>query len=160
MISRETINDKPVLGYALLVLVLTAAVLVFAASSGGSVRTPPELRFFSVDDGRTFFAAGRGNHPPFDHEGQTAVAAAVFECDGRRFVGYLERYTPAMKRAFDRHGDAPPGPGLLQNASRDGIEVKRPGEDAWVNVSQSDPYHQIVGVTCPGTSRRAEPVFP
>ncbi|MEM9881972.1 MAG: hypothetical protein AAF800_03510 [Planctomycetota bacterium] len=160
MIFRQTINDKPVLGYALLVLLLTTAVVVFVAFSSGEVRTPPELRFFSVDDGRTFFTAARTRHPPFDHEGRVAVAAAVFECDGQRFVGYLERYTPTMKRAFDRHGDAPPGPDLLRRAARDGIEVKRPGEGTWVNVGQSGLYHRIVAVTCLNSARRAEPVFP
>jgi hypothetical protein len=81
--------------------------------------------FFTVDDGKTFFAASSDNIPPFDYKGRQAVHAYVFECNGKRFVGYLERYTPEAHNAILAGKRTP-------QIERFGRELKRPGDAKWV----------------------------
>ncbi len=161
MSIRETLNEKPILAYAVAgVGVLCAVILLLTQLVGEGPVEPPESDFFSSDDGASFFAADLANVPPFDHGGKTAVRAAVFECDGDRFVGYLERYTPEMHKSVVAMNGDPLGAEMSQWAANGGMEVKRPGDETWTNTANSAAYISIVEVMCPDGKKRAEPVFP
>ncbi len=81
-----------------------------------------------MDDGKTFFAASSDNIPPFDYDGQQAVLADVFQCDGKKFVGYMERFTPKYHDEVVAHG-------LTPDAMRFGRELKKPGDAKWIHPS-------------------------
>jgi hypothetical protein len=50
--------------------------------------------FFTIDDGKTWFAADASNKAPFMHEGKQALRAHVFQCEGKPpFVGYLSKHS-------------------------------------------------------------------
>jgi hypothetical protein len=110
--------------------------------------------FFTVDDGKTFFAGDANLSPPFEKDGKQAVRAHVFECGGQRVVGYLSRYTERAQKALAEakaakaEGKAPTNIGELSAVGMTGTEVKKPGETAWVTVS--DPRaQQIRTFRCP-----------
>ncbi|MEM6313664.1 MAG: hypothetical protein AAF743_06230, partial [Planctomycetota bacterium] len=158
---RQWINENPRSGYVGVgILLVIAGGFLVATLPGSTTREPPELSFFTTDDGATFFAAARTNHPPFDHNGKTALGAAVFECGGESFVGYVERYVPAVREELEQRGDRPPDPGLTMRIARGGVEVKRPGDDTWVRNDQGADFDRVVDVRCSETAERAEPIFP
>jgi hypothetical protein len=126
--------------------------------------------FYSDDDGHTWFTDSGSLLPPFDRNGKTVVQAYVYECNGKQFVGYLERLTPrAIKLTHDleeaiknaRPGDPPPpNLGEMQTARRWGLEVKKPGDKDWVSANSSEGIRVEV-VKCPdgniGTPDRVYP---
>ena len=159
---RQTLNEKPVIAYALAGLAAVLAIAVAIWSFSGNTASPPDTEFFSVDDGQTFFRAPISNIPPFEHEGQTAHRAAVYECDGEQFVGYLIRYKPEIREelaAAAAKGEAP-DVGLGMRAERSGKEFKKPGEGEWFDSTQAEGYARVTTVTCPGGAGTPRPVFP
>jgi hypothetical protein len=107
-----------------------------------------------VDDGNTFFAAGSENIPPFDYKGQQAIHAYVFQCNGQRFVGYLERYTPEARQKMiaQKHSSFE-----LETYGR---ELKRPGEKSWTKASDAAAVAKLTDVKCPDGKGTPEPVEP
>src|SRR5271163_2656883 len=122
--AREWMNNHPkvAIGSGIGVVVLAIGLIV-AQVLAGKHRYPsgPPDYYFSDDDGKTFFAASSDSVPPFDHNGQTAVRAYVFQCGSQEFVGYLERFTPSYHDAAVAHGITP-------ETIRFGREIKKPGE--------------------------------
>jgi hypothetical protein len=125
-------------------VVVVVLVVVFSAWRGSSVPAGASgaaaaQAFYSSDDGATFFAAPADLIPPVESKGKTAVRAAVFSSDGgkTKFVGYLERYSPAAKAQLEKSRDAlkrgdknagPAGP-----AAGD-VEIKKPGAASqWIS---------------------------
>ena len=159
---RQTLNDKPAIGYAVAgVAAVVALVVVLVTLRGPAAQTAPDAEFFTVDDGQTYFESSNRNYAPYPHEGRTAYKALVFECDGERFVGYLERLTPEIREEYEALGDAAPGQGLIMRTQQFGHEVKRPGPDSeWVSPQAPVAYNEVISVPCPDGSGRAEPVFP
>ena len=98
--------------------------------------------YFSIDDGKTFFTDSSDRVPPFDKGGKPAYRAHVFECGGKREVGYLSRFTPESIAALEEAkkyrgtGKPPPNVGALASIGTTGLQVKRPGAAQW--VSQAD----------------------
>jgi hypothetical protein len=140
-----------VAGAVFVLLAIGAIALQVMAQRKTFPAAPPDS-YFSVDDGKTFFAASDGNIAPFDYQGQQAVRAYVFECDGTRFVGYLERYLPDVRQAIL-------GGKKTIAGDRFGREVKRPGESKWTKSGGPDEA-KICDVKCPkgsGTPVAIEP---
>src|SRR4051794_33269493 len=116
-------------GAAVLFVVAIAVVVVLEWRS----LTPDKPgAYFSDDDGAHFFADDPRRVTPFDHKGKQAVRAHVLRgADGKLFVGYLERNTPAageiMRRVQQRKaGGAPPTP-AGKGTGVGGEEYKKPG---------------------------------
>jgi len=143
------------------VTVIVAAMLAIAAwawrasavSSGQSTKS--RKAFYTVDDGQTVFVESGQLIPPFDWQGKTAYRAAVFSCDGgkTRFVGYLERYTPAAKKRLElanppasSSSSAIPTPGVVTAET----EIKKPGPgNPWVSRANFAKAAKVAQVTVP-----------
>jgi hypothetical protein len=144
--------------YRGVVVVVVLCLVVYAVwTSINSLRSGapaiPTQNYYSVDDGKTYFADDNELFAPFDKGGKTAVRAFVFSCSGKKFVGYLSRYTPSAKKIMDQHmkevradRNKPPSTlGVIMGASSD-LEYKAPGEQEW--VSKHEP-----AVKCPDGSK-------
>src|SRR5438093_6857424 len=100
---RETINRKPGAAIAVSVL-LIAAVFSFLAlrargerEAGASAGGPKA--WYTIDDGRTWFADAANKVVPFEHQGKQAYRCYVWTCDGgkTKFVSHLERLSPQAR---------------------------------------------------------------
>jgi hypothetical protein len=155
---REQINKKPGLASGITGGVVLVLVLIMFWQIRGGHRTPTTTTtrvYFTVDDGRTWFADDSSQVPPFDHEGAQAVRCFVFKCSSSApFVGYLETLT---QTAHDRLAPAALG---TMGATPDDILVKKPGDKNWV-LPNSPKGPKILDVHCPdGSVERPEPVYP
>lgn len=152
---REWMNQHrgaTLAGVIALVLVAIGAIAMQVMAQRKSFPSGLPDSYFSVDDGKTFFAASDGNVPPFDYKGKPAVRAYVFECDGNRFVGYLERYLPEVRTAVVAGKRTIAG-------DRFGRELKRPGDLTWTKSGGSEET-KVCDVKCPngsGTPVAVEP---
>jgi hypothetical protein len=125
-----------------------------------SIAGPPSQFYFTVDDGKTWFADDAAKVPPFDKDGQQAVRAHVYRSSGgTKFVAYLERFKPDGQRAVEASANlAPSASGMpgemtgLQGAYVGGREVKRPGDKAWVSMTNLQAATQVMIVQCPDGS--------
>jgi hypothetical protein len=156
---RDQINQKPaiasmVVGGAVLLLL----VIVFAQLRGNRSPTGNSgaERYYTIDDGRTWFADAWEQIPPFDHEGSPAVLCHVFKTSNSApFAGYLEQYTQA---AHDQLTGAVRGAGPVIPPA--GVLVKRPGDKTWVPWA-SPAGQKILAVKSPdGSAQPPQPVYP
>lgn len=166
---RETISQRPGLGIgAAVVLVLFGVGFAWLQTGGRAAPSAGNAKaFFSVDDGKTWFADDLTNVPPYEKDGKQAVRAFVYRCsDGTQFVGYLQRFTPAAKSAIeqiqtpDPNRKGPPDTSGVRMAYTVGREVKRPGDAEWVSGAQGLLSTQIIAVKCPkggGDATQIEP---
>jgi hypothetical protein len=137
------------------VLLLAGAITVQVLGGRRTIQSTVPNDFFSVDDGKSFFEVSGTNVAPFDYQGQVAVRAAVFDCGGHRFVGYLDRYKPEARKIIMA------GKGIPAWVDLKGREVKRPGESKWVSGENLKDVLRITNITCPGGSGETpEPVEP
>jgi hypothetical protein len=151
-----------VLGLAGGVFVIIAAVFVLlqrdgndgeSADGGGEAKA-----FYTIDEGKTWFLDDVSKLPPFPKDGKEAVRAYVYKCpNGTEFVAFLERYTAEGRKkreaAIAGGGNGAP---LLDQAA--GIEVKAPGQVAWVRQSDARAV-AIMSPKCPN-GERAQMVLP
>jgi hypothetical protein len=152
---RERLNQKPgltagVIGAAVILATVGVVMQVLASRKKFPSKLPDS--FFTVDDGKTFFRASMDNVPPFDHEGKQAVHAYVFECGGKQFVGYVERYTP------EAHKSILSGQRTAQ-IEMYGRELKKPGSAEWIKSGDLAATVRVTNVKCPD-GRPAEPIEP
>ena len=148
---------------------LTGTVLVVLASifwirwSQSTPSAPFAKRaYYSVDDGRTWFADDVNQLSPFDHDGQTAVRAYVWQCHGKKFVSFLERRTPEAKQKLQAlRAKGPVNIDAQQAIDLAGLQVKKPGDSKW--CFENDPkFSSITAPACPdgSSSDDLEPVYP
>jgi hypothetical protein len=153
---RESLNrqnPKLVVGVLVAVVAAVAVLAVSRASSGDRDAASKPRAFFSVDDGKTWFADDAAKVPPFNKDGKEAVRAYVLKCpDGKEFVGYLERYSPEGKKRLEAvSAQGAKGQDELSFVADQpmGIEVKAPGKPGWVN--QADRRAAVImRPACPG----------
>ena len=118
----DTSKSKPLIIIAVCSVVLIVSAWVVVRSLHPP---PPEkvgaLRYFTDDDGETFFTSETKDQPPIDHNGKPAVCAFLYSCDGgtTKQVAYLFK--------FDPNAPAPAIPAGPPNAV-----VKRKGDTEWV----------------------------
>src|ERR1700722_15628935 len=94
MAIRETIGKNPAQTKAgsIMVIIIVLGFSIWHAKSGEA--SGASKAYYSIDDGATTFVDDFFKAYPFDHDGKPAYRAYVFQTtDGKRFVGYLERYT-------------------------------------------------------------------
>lgn len=118
--------------------------------------------FFSTDDGKTWFVEKVTRIPPFDKDGKPAYRAHVFECGGKRVVGFLSRYTPEAIQALQEAakykgtGKPPPNARALASVGTTGMQVKRPGDAQWVSQADMARATAIRIFRCPDGSAPTE----
>jgi hypothetical protein len=153
---RQKLNEKPrVAAAAAGVLVLAAVMFLFVQSrSGGGFGNAPQA-YYTVDDGKSWFAADASKIPPFQHEGKTAYRVKVYRCgeDGEPFVSHLERYSEADKRQLET-----PAAGAIAPPS---VEIKKPGQPEWIRQTPQtmEAFLEILQPKCPDGGE-VEPVLP
>ena len=129
---REWANkhQKATIGIVSAIIVLTIGAIVFQIlSNRQTYPTDVPDGYFTIDDGKTFFAAKVSNIPPFDAEGGKAVRAYVFAGgNGKKFVGYLERFNAESMKLVAA------GKTLTPYQARFGRELKRPGATQWIKT--------------------------
>lgn len=169
---RETLNRNPMITSGVtagIILVALGYILfssIFSGGGGGGGSGAGAKAFFTVDDGKTWFADSADKIPPFDHEGQQAVRVHVFTCDGgkTKFAAFMERYTPdaAQKLAAVRSGNASGNVdlGAFEMIEITGKEVKKPGAGKWVKMNVTEAS-RITEIKCPdGTFDNLDIVMP
>ena len=168
---RETLSENKRFGVGVAALLLMTGVVALGYQYAAMKTNPSAPQaFYTIDEGKTLFTDTPELVPPFNHGGQQAVRAYVYECDGKRFVAYLERFTEdarrmiaeldeAVKRA--KPGDKPPANlGQLTNARRNGREVKKPGDANWVHAGSKEGARITSVQTAPGMTGTPELVQP
>jgi hypothetical protein len=158
---RELIKGKQSAAVALAVVMIAgAAVAIYVQARDSSAG--PGSAYFSTDDGKTFFADSATKLPPFDKGGKPAYRAHVFECGGKRVVGYLSRYRPeaiaALQEAAAARGTGKPprNAAALAAVGTYGLELKRPGDPGWANQADPRVATMIRVYRCPDGSTPSE----
>jgi hypothetical protein len=155
--AREWLNEHPKVtagGGIVIVGLAIAFIVIQVLASRHRYPSGPLPAYFTDDDGKTFFVDGSDNVPPFDHKGQQAVTAYVFQCGDRKFVGYMERFTPKFHDYVVTHG-------RTAEANKYGRELKRPGDAKWLQSGNIQQEMQLANVPCPnGGTDTPDPVYP
>jgi hypothetical protein len=155
--AREWLNQHPNVaiggGIAVAIAAIGLIVLEIRSTQHRYPTAAPDS-YFTVDDGKTFFAATSDNVPPFDYKGQQAVEAHVFQCGNQKFVGYMERFIP-------KYHDIVVAKGLSSNAEEYGREIKKPGDAKWLPSGDLRTEAKLTEVHCPnGSSDTPQPIDP
>jgi hypothetical protein len=100
---REKLNEgKTGLVIAVAFLAVAGGILTYILWPAH--RIDSTSRFYSDDDGQSYFKDSVYKFPPFDHDGKTADMAMVAIDRGSKFVAVLIRYTPeAQKKLTDAY---------------------------------------------------------
>jgi hypothetical protein len=167
---REAISERPkIAGGVALAFVVGAVVFVvfqlLGLRPGPELGGDPERAFFTIDDGKTWFVDDATQLAPFQHNGKEAVRAYVVDCNGKKFVSHLERYTAEGRQATIRLREVvkkgPPPGALVAAAQQRGREVKRPGDTNWTPTGNVAAAEAITTPKCPqGASGEPTMVFP
>lgn len=97
---REWMNRNSPIAIGVCVLaILIASYVIFSQATGGP---NANKAFFSLDDGKSWFADDKTKAAPFLVDGKEALKAYVVQCGGRKSVALLEKYTPAYKQKIDQ----------------------------------------------------------
>ena len=152
------INKSPKIAYG----VVAALAVVVASVAWSQFRSPPELTrsWFTIDDGKTYFADDITKVPPFTKDLKTVYGCEVFTCDGGKttFVGFLVRYRDGAEQELKSLVKPAASSGTEMEdyfARRNAIEVrtrevKRPqtGDNGWVLERSGDEGPAITNVKC------------
>jgi len=143
---RETINRRPILFGVVMIVATAIATMVSIRQLRSRRQGPPDKAFFTVDEGKTYFADDSMLVAPVDHNGQEAVQCYVFRCGKKDFVGYLLKYSPQGKDQLEQQHAA----GLASAVGLSGSEVlvKKPGDKSWVDQG-NDKSRSILQIHCP-----------
>ena len=162
---RESINRNKSIGLLAGVLLLGGSLVAIVMQAQATADPGPGQSYYTVDDGKTFFTESSTKLPPFDKEGKLAYRAHVFECGGKKVVGYISRFTQEAKDALAEAkasagtGKPPRNVAMLAQIVTTGTEDTRPGSDKWVNASDTTRAIPIRTYRCPDGSAPGE-VYP
>ena len=150
---RESINRHPGIALASLASVLAAlSVIIFLNFRGGDdvvvAKDGGPKSFYTVDDGKSWFADRAKRVTPFEHEGKTAYRCYVWTCvDGKTtFVSHLERLKASVRAGLKGKDQVEPFE-LIPGS----VEVKAPltGDAGWVDSMSPDAI-TLQTPRCPG----------
>ncbi len=175
---RETLNRNPAIttGATIVIIVLAVGFIIYS-QVGSGVPKPPKSAWYTTDDGASWFEDDINKISPFTKDGKEAIRIYVFECkDGKKFAGYMERYTPEAKKQLEalnaKQAALKPGTpeheqasmeasGIMQNVMMTGMQYKKPGAAGkWVAQMDGEKFSQVVSITCPDTNDYPRPVNP
>ena len=159
---REWINQHRSVGVVAAAVVIVGAGAAIYVQARSLTTAGPGKGYFTIDDGKTVFLDDVVKFAPFDKDGKPAYKAHVFECGGKRVVGYMSRYTDsalaALKEAksYAGTGKMPPNVGALATIGTTGQQVKRPGSDKWVSAGDINRATLVRSFRCPDGSTPSE----
>jgi hypothetical protein len=179
---REKINENPAIATVGTIAVIVVALILIIYQLMDSNTSPqgPTKAYYTTDDSSpeaalsALFADDISKFPPFKApNGKDAFKAMIYTCDGgkTKWIGYLERYTPEAQQAAEAAQKAIKGDdrvavmngvGQMQGVMMTGVEVKKPGDKAWVKRMNSEEAMDIImNIKCPdGTQNQIELVSP
>ncbi len=169
MSVRETLNNRPKTTAAMVIAGTALLVSIIYAANRQQDTAPMRMGsqlYFSVDDGKTFFADDASNIAPFDFNGKRAVQAVVYRCgDGQPFIGYLLKFPPDAKAALDAMTPDERVSSQAALSIRKGAgEVKKPGGTRWVALGTLDPNSRLGDILAvqapPGSDGDPQEVLP
>ena len=164
---RETLNQNR-LPTVLVAVVAVGVAMTWAVlrvkNSGGNDPIPSGRCWFTIDDGRSWFADDARKLAPFEHQGKLAVRCYVYTCDGgkTKFVTHLERYSPEAKRAIKERAENRQVAAPMMGSFAAGVEVKAPGapDSSWAKLTDGAAA-AIIAPKCPdGSTNNLTPVPP
>jgi hypothetical protein len=149
-----SLREKPRIGAIVAVCLICFAGLAILLELRPEKAPASVGVYFTVDDGKTWFADDAGNCPPFSHDGKPAVRCMIFNAGGSDFVGFLKKYSDSVRSKM--LANIP----CSDDEMNRGTLVKKPGDADWVPLS--DPAGQkIVDVRDPNhPEATANPVLP
>ena len=167
---REQLNQNPAIttGVTIGVIVIALGFIVWQLFGGAGGPSAVTEMYYTVDDGKTYFADDATKVAPFDHEGKEAVRCYVFKCsDGKPFVAYLERMSKDAKTKYEAALAASKnandnGQSMMEAEmlAAEGMEVKKPGDPKWLVRSMPDA-DKVTMINCPdGNNAALEIVLP
>lgn len=164
MSFRTFVKKRPSLALAAAAVMIIGAVVAIVLQARDFGPSGPGKAFFTTDDGQTLFVERATRLPPFDKDGKQAVRAHVFECGGKRVVGYLSAYRPEALKVIEEATAAkaahkpPPNVQALAAVGTVGLMVKRPG-GPWVSQADAVTATAVRVFRCPdgGTPEEIEP---
>jgi hypothetical protein len=111
MSVRETLNRgkaRTWVGGAAGIVIVAAVVFIYLYWTSGRVHFHANEAYFSDDDGQSYYKDSIYHFPPYDHDGRTAYEAMVaISTRGDRFVAYLMRYRPSVRKELqEKYDDA------------------------------------------------------
>ncbi|MGC4034071.1 MAG: hypothetical protein QM754_20510 [Tepidisphaeraceae bacterium] len=148
----QTLSNRPAVTNSLTLIVLLGAMAFIAHDVRGQRQATGEAGqiYFTIDDGKTYFADGIDKIPPYDFNGQQAVRAYVYAGpDNMPFVAYLERFTPAAHQRMEKRDQDNKIPIDREFTLAEGTEVKRPGDKEWVKRA-SEAGEDVLRIKVPG----------
>ena len=159
MSLREKLNKNGKLATVGAAVIIGIALVVVIWQALPSQLGRPKGLYFSMDDGKGYYTEDINAVPPITKDGKEAVQAMVFKCGwGKPFVGYLQKYTPEMKKRYEESIAAKTD--LHPSVLVTGRLVKKPGDKDWT-ASDNPNYHEIADVRCPsGKLDDLKGVFP
>ena len=138
---RETLNKNPMISAGAIgaVILIVLGFIIFTSMGSGPASTAGQKAFFSIDDGKNYFADDASKIPPFQKDGKEAVQAIVFSFDGNKKVVYLKRFTPEAKRKLEAatSNKNKPDMAIVDAINFTGVEVKAPGDKEWVKQNDA-----------------------
>lgn len=160
---RQKLNENPAVTAAITGVFMLAATFLFyrtSCSDSGGRSAGLSKSYFTIDDGKTYFADDTAKLPPFDHQGKPAYRVRLFKCkDGTIFVSHLERYSDSVKKKIEAERQKTGislNPTILGN-----MELKKPGDAEWVSMSAGQAkYLAILQPKCPDGSENMTAVLP
>ena len=105
MKARGAVNPTRMAAVAVCAVCLTVGGWIWfgrADASRGARRSAAPQMWYTIDDGKTWFADVANKVVPYDHQGKQAHRCFVWTCDGgkTKFVSHLERLSATGRRAF------------------------------------------------------------
>jgi hypothetical protein len=150
---RETLNKNQQYTTiaTIAIIVIAIGIIIWQMMPERPIRVVTKS-YYTIDDGKTYFADTADKLAPYDKDGKEAVRAHVFQCgSGEPFVGYLEKLDPRVKDKLDAFFADPKNKGKMMpgqiEAEESGRMVKRPGDAKWVpEMSPAAP--RVTTVKC------------
>ena len=159
---RDTLKQRPSVAAAAAVVMIGGAAIAIYLQARDFTNAGSGKAFFTTDDGKTWFVDRNTRLAPFDKDGKQAVRAHVFECGGKRVVGYLSCYRPEAIKALEdakaakAQGKPPPNVQALAAVGTTGLLVKRPGAPGWVSQADVGNATAVRVFRCPDGSEPVE----
>ena len=170
MALHDHINKRPILVAGFTgVAVVFGIIMIFWQLRGGTFGPTEAVlpkRYFTTDDGKSYFADTVDKLPPFTtSDNKTALRVQVMQCGGESpFVAYVEKYTDAEKARLaalfkDTKTRELAITTVMGPEDRPLVKRASPGDTAWTDPSSGARYEAITLPSCP-KGGSAQVVFP